>query len=251
MPHTALSRRGLLGLGAGAAAAVLLPGTGSAAPALINPYDGAIPLAFPLLEGTYRAPVADNWHVGRQGRPYPWNHVNGPAARAHDGVDIYPAPGVLPVVYAPLSGIVAAVCRRPVNTPDAAALTYRVSTRTPPPWDFSQAVDDVAGLPLYGNFVWIVSAEPGSRGYFVFFCHLQDEPGIRTLVPDQPVGVHSRLGVLGDTGNAAGTPQLHTEIHYPSGAGYPCSHCAPGRTLTSVDPHASLARAALRAPLAG
>lgn len=249
MPHTALTRRGLFGLGAGAAAAVLVPGTGSAAPALIDPYTGAIPLTFPLLEGTYSTPVANTWHAGREGRLYPWNHVNGSAARAHDGVDIYPLPGALPAVYAPLSGTVAAVGLRPANTPDA-AVTYRVSSATPPPWDVSQAVDNVANLPLYGNFVWLYSTEESSRGYFVFFCHLQNEPGIRSLVPDQPVGVYTRIGAVGDTGNAAGAPQLHAEIHYPAGSGYRCRRCVPSRTLSSVNPHASLDRAALRVPAA-
>lgn len=259
MPHATITRRGLLGLGAAAAAAVALPATGSAAAALpatgsapaslIDPYGGAIPLTFPLAEGTYGTTVASSWHVGRQGRLYPWNHVNGAALRAHDGVDTHPAPGVLPAVYAPLSGTVAAVCLRAANTPDA-PVTYRVSDTTPPPWDFSQAVDDIAGLPLYGNFVWLYSTDDNSNGYFVFFCHLQSEPVIHSLVPDQPVGAQNQVGVVGDSGNAAGTPQLHTEIHYPAGFSYPCHRCAPSRALTSLNPEASLLRAARRSLVA-
>lgn len=245
MPHATITRRGLLGLGAATAAAVVLPGTGSAAVTLIDPYSGAIPLVFPLVEGTYDTPPASNWHVGRQGRAYPWNHLNGATLRAHDGVDAYPTPGVLPAVYAPLTGTVAAVCLRSANTPDA-AVAYGVSSATPPPWDFSQAVDDVANLPLYGNFVWLYSTESSSRGYFIFLCHLQNESVIRSLVPDRPVSVQSQIGVVGDTGNAAGTPQLHTEIHYPTGFSYPCGHCTPGRTRTSLNPEASLRQAARR-----
>ncbi|MCA1672911.1 MAG: M23 family metallopeptidase, partial [Actinobacteria bacterium] len=245
VPHARITRRGLLGLGAAAAAAVALPVTGAATVSLIDPYSGAIPLVCPLAEGTYSTTVASSWHAGREGRAYPWSHVNGAALRAHDGVDTYPAPGVLPAVYAPLTGIVAAICLRTANTPDA-PVAYAVSDTTPPPWDLSQAVDDIANLPLYGNFIWLYSTDGSSNGYFVFFCHLQNEPVIHSLVPDQPVGVQSQLGVVGDSGNAAGAPQLHTEIHYPPGFSYPCRHCAPGRALTSLNPEASLLRAARR-----
>ncbi|MGH4024350.1 MAG: hypothetical protein ACRDRV_07165 [Pseudonocardiaceae bacterium] len=249
MPHATITRRSLLGLGAAAAAAVALPGTGSAAAALVDPYNGAIPLVFPLAEGTYGTAVGSSWHVGREGRVYPWNHVNGAALRAHDGVDTHPAPGVLPAVYAPLSGTVAAVCLRAANTPQA-PIAYRVSTTTPPPWDYSQAVDEIANLPLYGNFVWLYSTDDNSNGYFVFFCHLQNEPVLDSLVPDQPVDVQSQVGVVGDSGNAAATPQLHTEIHYPAGFGYPCTRCAPSRPLTSLNPETSLLQAARRSLVA-
>jgi murein DD-endopeptidase MepM/ murein hydrolase activator NlpD len=256
VPHTTISRRGFFGLGAAAAAAVVLPGTASAAaplPAagsapLIDPYGGAIPLTFPLIEGTYANPVDSGWHAAREGRTYTWNHSDGGGARAHDGVDTYPSPGVLPAVYAPLAGTVAAVCVREANTPDA-AFAYAVSDSTPPPWNFSKAVDDIANLPLYGNFVWIRSTEPGSRGYFVLLCHLQNEPAIRSLAPDQPLSVQNQIGVVGDTGNAQGTPQLHTEIHYPVGSNFLCSHCTPARTLTSVDPETSLRQASARPPV--
>jgi hypothetical protein len=51
---------------------------------------------------------------------------------------------------------------------------------------------------------------------------------------------------MGDTGNAAGTPQLHSEIHYPAGSSFTCSHCTPSKVLTSIDPEASLVRATRR-----
>lgn len=245
-----ITRRTVLGVGAAGAATVLLPGLGQAATTeLVDPYTGAIPMAFPLAEGSYDPQAASEWHVGREGSAAAWNHVNGTAVRAHDGVDTYPPPGVLPPVYAPLTGTVAAVGVRAVNAPDA-PVHYAVSESTPPPWNYSRAVDDVAGLPLYGNFVWLRSIEPTSTGYFVLLAHLQDEPVIRSLVPDQPVGPHTRLGVVGDTGNAAGTPQLHTEIHYPVGFDYPCARCTPGRALTCIDPTASLDRAARRPAVA-
>jgi murein DD-endopeptidase MepM/ murein hydrolase activator NlpD len=257
VPDNTLTRRGLLGLGAAAAAAVVLPGTGSAATpvsptprsagvALVDPYSGTIPMTFPLADGTYSNPADGTWHAGREGRTYAWNHADGPS-RAHDGVDTHPNPGTLPPVYAPLEGTVAAVCVRAANTPDS-AFTYAVSDTTPPPWNYSQPVDDAANLPLYGNFVWIYSTDPSSRGYFVLFCHLQDEPVIRSLAPDQALTVQHQIGVVGDSGNAAGTPQLHTEIHYPVGYHYPCSRCTPSRTLTSLDPEASLRKAARRTP---
>ncbi|HEX2299146.1 MAG TPA: hypothetical protein VHH34_11635 [Pseudonocardiaceae bacterium] len=249
MRHATITRRSLLGLGAAAVAAVALPSTSSAAAAPIDPYNGAIPLTFPLVDGTYGSTVASSWHVGREGRVYPWNHVNGAARRAHDGVDTHPAPGVLPAVYAPLSGTVAAVCLRAANTPQA-PITYRASNTTPPPWDYSQAVDEIASLSLYGNFVWLYSTDEGSNGYFVFLCHLQNEPVLNSLVPDQPVDERSQLGVVGDSGNAAGVPQLHTEIHYPAGVGYPCSRCTPSRLLTSLNPEASLLQAARRSLVA-
>ena len=206
-----ISRRRFLQMGAGAAAGALLlpvlPETARAA-ALVDPYSGSIPLVFPLVYGTFKAPVQDNWHVNRQGQIYAWNHRNTSSQRAHDGVDVYPARRrKLPKVYAPLSGKVAAVCTRSSNTANA-TVTYKVGS-TPPPWDYSRAIDNVINLPLYGNFVWLYSTDANSLGYFVFFCHLKNETTIQSLAPDQPVTVSSPLGVMGDTGNAAGTPQLH------------------------------------------
>jgi murein DD-endopeptidase MepM/ murein hydrolase activator NlpD len=244
-----ISRRRFLQMGAGAAAGTLLlpvlPESARAA-ALVDPYSGSIPLVFPLVYGTYEAPVQDNWHANREGQIYDWNHRNGFSQRAHDGVDIYPARRrKLPKVYAPLSGTVAAVCTRSSNTVNA-TVTYKVGS-TPPPWDYSQAIDSVINLPLYGNFVWLYSTDANSLGYFVFFCHLKNETTIQALAPDQPVTVSTPLGVMGDTGNAAGTPQLHAEIHYPAGSSFTCSHCPPNSVRTSIDPEASLVRATRRA----
>jgi murein DD-endopeptidase MepM/ murein hydrolase activator NlpD len=248
--HAGISRRRFLRMGAGAAAgALLLPvlPESASANALVDPYSGSIPLVFPLVYGTYKAPVQDNWHANREGQVYTWNHRNGSSQRAHDGVDIYPSRRrKLPRVYAPLSGKVAAVCTRSSNTVNA-TVTYKVSSMTPPPWDYSQAIDNVINLPLYGNFVWLYSTDANSLGYFVFFCHLKNETTIQSLAPDQPVTVSTPLGVMGDTGNAAGTPQLHAEIHYPAGSTFTCSHCTPSRVLTSMDPEATLVRATRRA----
>jgi murein DD-endopeptidase MepM/ murein hydrolase activator NlpD len=253
-----LARRMLLRAGAGIAGATLIPGPVLAAPdadtaprpgtttGLVDPYSGAIPLVFPLAQGTYQTPVGDNWHAAREGSIYQWNHRDSPRQRAHDGVDVYPLPGPpLPAVYAAVPGTIAAVCRRSANT-TTATVTYKASAATPPPWDFSTAVDNVANLPLYGNFVWIRSGDPRSAGYFLFYCHLQDEATLRALVPDQTVTTSTAVGVMGDTGNAAGTPQLHAEIHYPIHATYTCTRCTRPKTVTSIDPYASLAHAAPR-----
>ena len=244
-----ISRRRFLQMGAGAAAgALLLPVLPEAARAatLVDPYSGSIPLVFPLLYGTYKTPVQDNWHVNREGQVYTWNHRNSTSQRAHDGVDIYPVRRrKLPLVYAPLEGKVAAVCVRSSNTVNA-GVTYKVSGATPPPWDYSRAVDNVINLPLYGNFVWLYSTDANSLGYFIFYCHLKNESTLQSLVPDQPVTASTPVGVMGDTGNAAGTPQLHAEIHYPAGSSFTCSHCTPSRVLTSIDPEASLVRATRR-----
>jgi murein DD-endopeptidase MepM/ murein hydrolase activator NlpD len=245
-----ISRRRFLQMGAGAAAGTLLlpvlPGT-ARADALVDPYSGAIPLIFPLLYGTYKTPVQGNWHVNREGQTYDWNHQNGSSQRAHDGVDIYPSRSrKLPRVYAPLTGKVAAVCTRSSNAVGA-AVTYRVSSMNPPPWDYSRAVDNVINLPRYGNFVWLYSTDAGSPGYFVYFCHLKNETTLRGLAPDQPVTASTPVGVMGDTGNAAGTPQLHAEIHYPVGSGFTCNQCTPNKMVSSIDPEASLVRATRRA----
>jgi murein DD-endopeptidase MepM/ murein hydrolase activator NlpD len=250
VPDPRISRRKFLQMGAGAAAGtLLLPVLPESARAgtLVDPYGGSIPLVFPLVYGTYKAPVQDNWHVNREGQIYNWNHRNGSSQRAHDGVDIYPSRRrKLPKVYAPLSGTVAAVCTRSSNTVGA-TVTYKVSSATPPPWDYSRAIDNVINLPLYGNFVWLCSTDANSLGYFVFFCHLKNETTIQSLRLDQPVTVNTPLGVMGDTGNAAGTPQLHAEIHYPAGSSFTCSQCTPDKEfITSIDPEASLIRATRR-----
>ena len=242
-------RRRFLQMGAGAAAgALLLPVLPESAKAatLVDPYNGSIPLIFPLAYGTYKTPVQDNWHANREGQTYTWNHQNGSSQRAHDGVDIYPSRrSKLPRVYAPLAGRVAAVCTRSSNTVGA-TVNYRFSTERPPPWDYSRAIDDVIDLPLYGNFVWLYSTDARSAGYFVLFCHLKNEATLQGLAPDQLVTTSTPVGVMGDTGNAAGTPQLHAEIHYPAGSNFTCSHCAPGKTLTAIDPQTSLVRATRR-----
>jgi murein DD-endopeptidase MepM/ murein hydrolase activator NlpD len=244
-----ISRRRFLQMGAGAAAGALLlpvlPGSARAA-ALVDPYSGSIPLVFPLLYGTYKTPVQDNWHANRQGQTYTWNHRNTSSQRAHDGVDVYPSRRrKLPRIYAPLAGKVAAVCVRSSNSVNA-TVTYKVSSTTPPPWNYSQAIDNIINLPLYGNFVWLYSTDANSLGYFVFFCHLKNETTIQSLSPDQPVTVSTPVGVMGDTGNAVGAPQLHAEIHYPTGSSFTCNRCAPSKVLTAIDPQSSLVRATRR-----
>jgi hypothetical protein len=256
-PDQPWSRRTFLKACAAATAAALFPGLTAAAPrphaqppappALpIDPYTGAIPLTFPLLEGTYQTPLGDNWHAAREGQLYAWNHRNARRRRAHDGVDLFPvASQPLPAVYAPVSGRIAAVCWRERNTIDS-RLTYLSSRTYPPPWDYSTAVDTVANLPLYGNFLWIYSTDSRSTGYFVFYCHLQNEPVLRSLTPDTEVSTSMQLGVLGDSGNAVGEPQLHVEIHYPKGVSYRCTRCQRPKTVTALNAYASLIGATKR-----
>jgi hypothetical protein len=245
-----LTRRGFLQAGASAGILLLLPRAAGAS-TLVNPYTGSIPLVFPLQSGTYQTPLQNNWHVSREGQQYTWNHRDGKTIRAHDGVDVYPLNGNnLPTVYAPVSGTISAICYRTENSISVQP-TYLTSTSHPPPWNYSQAVDNVANLPLYGNFVWIYSTDPASAGYFVFFCHLQYDSLIQGLAPDQAVTATTPtatpVGTMGDTGNASGTPQLHVEIHYPSGNSFTCTHCKPRKSgLTSIDPFNSLVNATPR-----
>lgn len=240
-----IDRRRFLLLAGGTAAALALTGVAHASSGLVDPLSGAIPLAFPLAMGAYQAPLADNWHEAREGMRYPWGHHSA-GLRAHDGVDIYPpADTPLPPVYAPFAGVVSAVCLRASN--DAGAeISYRVSGATPPPWDYSWATDTADGLPLYGNFIWITSTAPESDGYAVLYAHLQSEPLLAALRPDQRLTAAMQIGLMGDSGNAAGTPQLHVELHYPAGASALCRDCAPRHNVTSFDPFASLRTAIAR-----
>ena len=253
-----LTRRRLLQVGLAATAAAVVPVSASAAPnkrpggppgGLVNPYSGWIPSTFPLAAGTYQTPVANNWHQSREGQQYAWTHRDSKVQRAHDGVDVYPtSTSALPAVYAPFSAIVSAVCRRSDNTLSA-SVTYDVDSAAPLPWDYSQAVDNVAGLPLYGNFVWLQSTAPKSTGYFAFYCHLQDDAVLQNLLGavGQTVTVATRVGTMGDTGNAQGTPQLHVEVHYPLGHSFTCTHCSPRKSgVTAIDPFATLTNATPR-----
>ena len=237
---TRITRRRFLQAGAAAATAALFPGAVGAAPGgkptgLVNPYTGAIPLVFPLPGGTYRWPVRDNWHDNREGDAYDWSHANSLTQRAHDGVDIFPRLGQpLPAVYAPFGGKVAAVYsvrRGYVASTDSAIA---------PPHNYS-------GAPIYGNFVWLVSTDQRSSGYFVFYCHLQDDDHLQALVPGASVTVDTRVGTMGDSGNATGDPQLHLELHYPRGSDFACRRCPTGHArMTAINPYRSLTNATPR-----
>lgn len=243
-----LSRRMFLATTAAAGGALLVgPGTLAQAATLVDPYRGSIPMVFPLRSGSYQTPLADNWHAAREGQLYAWSHRTTRTHRAHDGVDVFPVVGApLPSVYAPFASVVAAICFRSDNTLTS-TVTYRASAANPPPWDYSAAIDNVANLPLYGNFVWLRCTEPASAGYFVLYAHLQNEPVLQALQPDQQLTASTAVGALGDTGNAAGTPQLHVEVHYPRGSTFACTQCSPRKPgETALDPFASLAAASAR-----
>ena len=242
---SSLSRRRLFVLAGGAAAALALRGRTHAAQTLVDPYTGVLPLTFPLAIGTYQLPLADNWHEAREGKRYAWGH-RADGLRSHDGVDIYPADSTaLPAVYAPFAGVVSAVCVMSANSAGAPQ-SYRVSATAPPLWDYSTSIDTADGLPLYGNFVWITSVDPASAGYSALYAHLANEPILAALQPDQWVDATTPVGVMSDTGNAAGTPQLHVELHYPAGSSILCRDCTPSARVTSFDPFASLRRATAR-----
>ncbi len=244
LPPT-FSRRRMLQLGAAVTAATLLPrSTPVAARSMaqsppIDPYSGAIPLAFPVRAGTYQAPVLDNWHQNRAGEAYPWSHEQSATQRAHDGVDTFPRSArSLPTVYAPFTARVAAVN---LTRPKA---VYRVSGDATilPPWDYSVS-------RIYGNFIWLCSTEASSAGYYMFYCHLQNETILRQLADrlargeDVAVDTTTAVGVMGDSGNAGGHPQLHLELHYPRGVTFTCTKCgpAPRAGMTALNPSASLA----------
>jgi murein DD-endopeptidase MepM/ murein hydrolase activator NlpD len=229
-----ISRRKFIGV-AGASAAGLALGalpldSAAAASNLANPYRGAMPLVFPLRTGTYQAQLVDNWHDFREGTPYRWSHRLATTRRAHDGIDVFPNSETLPAVYAPFAGTIAAV---------ALDGTLETNNGSPPPWPY--AADDI-----YGNFVWLKSSESTSAGYFFFACHLQGESTLRSLAPGQTVTTATALGVMGDTGNATGSPQLHAELHYPVPTTFACKSCRPRQSLTAINPFQSLARATLR-----
>jgi murein DD-endopeptidase MepM/ murein hydrolase activator NlpD len=93
---------------------------------------------------------------------------------------------------------------------------------------------------LYGNYVWIL----GDNGYRFFYCHL-DKVAVKI---GQRVDTHTLLGTVGNTGNAATTPShLHFELHMPPGNVYTCKYCGPHKGVSSMNPTASLAAAAIRA----
>jgi hypothetical protein len=131
-------------------------------------------------------------------------------------------------------------------------VTYAVSHEFPPPWNYSDAIDSVDQVPLYGNFIWLASTEAASHGYSVFLTHLQNEGTLQALA--LALREHGRVhmtrrdqvGVMGDTGNAVGVPQLHVEIHYPLGHTYACTRCVPEKVHTAINPYASLVNAVER-----
>ena len=248
----ALTRRDLLHIGAVATAAALVPATAAAAPSpakkpggptppnpAVDPYTGSIPLAFPLVEGTYRQPVADNWHDPRDGNyGYAWSHQNSPARRAHDGIDLFPFSADWPLAYAPFAARVV----------DVNVDGYRRATDATlrPPWDYG-------GGNIYGNYLWLRCTEGDGTGFFAFYCHLQDEAVLRGLADTlatagaPAVTTNDVVGTMGETGNATGDPQLHIEIHYPLGQSFTCTRCTRKKSgMTALNPYPSLSKAAIR-----
>jgi hypothetical protein len=254
MQQARLSRRQFLRLSAVASGSLLvgLPQLAGATSNLIDPYTGFIPLLFPLPANTFK-PLSANWHDNREGTAQYWSHQNSSTQRAHDGVDLFPLGTKRPTVYSPVNGIISAVFTQPTNTIGAGSYHSTMGIYAPP-WDYSGATDDVAKLPLYGNFVWIFSTESASYGYYILMCHLKYETTYLTkLVPGTAITNNTAVGVLGDTGNAQGSPQLHLEIHYPRDSAtqnvnaYTCTDCAPNKSVvTAINPATSLSKALSR-----
>lgn len=249
-----LTRRALVKAGLATAGGLLLPWqvqaeiASAADAASVDPYSGVVPLAFPIRSGQFGA-ISNNWHASRIGKLMPANHRNGKNRRAHDGMDVFPkSTASLPLVYAPFAGQVLAVC-----VFEGMTSTYEVSTLATPRQDYSKVVD--GRTPRHGNHVWIRSTEAASEGYQIEYSHLQDETTIRALLAALraandlgeylTVGVTTPIGVLGDTGNAAGSPQLHVEIHLPGTDTFTCTRCRPTKPLmTAINPYQSLITAA-------
>jgi murein DD-endopeptidase MepM/ murein hydrolase activator NlpD len=151
-----------------------------------------------------------------QDRPGPvrwYNHASrvradGTLQRAHDGVDLYAAVGT--TVLSPFDGHVA----------DPATL-WR-------PWDPRR----------YGLTAVVISEEPTSRGYAALLVHLER----LDVAAGQPVRRGERIGIVGDSGNAAGLPDhLHFELRAP----FPLAIREAGRIrrLDAFDPYPSLVAA--------
>ncbi len=125
MENDKLTRRTFLKSGGALAAAIalttMLP-TPSEGVTLVDPYNGVVPMTFPIRRGLYW--IFNNWHVPRIGNVLPYNHQLRSWLRAHDGIDIFATKGT--ALYACAPGIV-------VNYPRP--------------------------YYLYGNYVWIQSGE--------------------------------------------------------------------------------------------
>ncbi|HEY8599610.1 MAG TPA: M23 family metallopeptidase, partial [Thermomicrobiales bacterium] len=147
----------------------------------------------------------------------------------------------------PLAGRVAAVCVGGVYAENAAIK---------PPWAYpaGSGADNI-----YGNYLWLYSTDSRSRGYFVHYCHLQDDDLLRGMLAGvntahDGVDTGTPVGTMGETGNAAGQPQLHVELHYPQdpALGYArrnftCARCAPTKApMTAFNPFPSLSKATAR-----
>jgi murein DD-endopeptidase MepM/ murein hydrolase activator NlpD len=169
-------------------------------------------MGFPLpARAAYR--FGNNFFQDRPGPVRWYNHASrvradGTLQRAHDGVDLYVAVGT--TVLSPFDGHVA----------DPATL-WR-------PWDPRR----------YGLTAVVLSDEPTSRGYAALLVHLER----LDVAVGQPVRRGERIGIVGDSGNAAGLPvHLHFELRAP----FPLAIREAGRIrrLDAFDPYPSLVAA--------
>lgn len=94
----------------------------------------------------------------------------------------------------------------------------------------------------------------------MFYCHLKsDDPFLMAMAGkvgtiDDIIDENTRVGTMGDTGNATNDPQLHMEIHLPQGsqalpqgATFTCTRCTDVKSsMTAINPFPSLNNAAIR-----
>jgi len=158
-------------------------------------------------------------------------------------------------VFAPFRAQVAAVNVAGASTP------YRqsVNKAIQPPWPYPPATE---GDNIYGNYIWLCSLAPDSLGYFMFYCHLQNEDILIDLAKRLDtantnngyveIGTATPVGLMGESGNATNQPQLHLELHYPRETTSPdyerqifmCDRCAPTKSpMTAFNPFPSLSKA--------
>ena len=142
-----------------------------------------------------------------------------------------------------------------VNIAGAGETGYTQNADIAPPWlGYSKHPD------IYGSYIWLYSLDGKSRGFFVFYCHLKShDPFLMAMAGkvgtiDDIIDENTRVGTVGDTGNATNDPQLHMEIHLPQGSQvlplgstFTCTRCTDVKSgMTAINPFPSLNNAAIR-----
>ncbi|HEY4581372.1 MAG TPA: M23 family metallopeptidase [Lysobacter sp.] len=144
-----------------------------------------------------------------------------------------PAPTALPV---PVRGVTASRIADTWGAPRGAGRGHQgvdifAPRGTPVVSTTRGLVVSIRDQGLGGRQVWILG--PGGERHY--YAHLDDwQPGLRERDPVRP---GSRLGVVGDTGNARGTPpHLHYGIYTAEGAIDPLPRLRAGAPVERGDP---------------